>query len=147
MCGPTAPARGTPRQAAVMLGVGSLLTVRGRVLLTGQVLSSVSANNLKKCFILLLNQFGPGTPNSTRKLTNTWNILFPFVIIFLFLISDDTQHYFQVSNMVIRHLFFIKILFIYVLERGREGEREGEKLTVWLPLTHWAPGPQPRHVP
>ena len=38
--------------------------------------------------------------------------------------------------MVIRHLFFIKILFIYVLERGREGEREGEKLTVWLPLTH-----------
>ena len=24
-------------------------------------------------------------------------------------------------------LYFLKILFIYVLERGREGEREGEK--------------------
>ena len=50
---------------------------------------------------------------------------------------------------------FLKILFIYFRQRGREKwRREGEMerhLNVWLPVTHpllgtW-PGPQPRHVP
>ena len=45
---------------------------------------------------------------------------------------------------------FFKILFIYFLEKGREGEREGEKHQMCGCLTytpHRGPGPQPRHVP
>ena len=47
-------------------------------------------------------------------------------------------------------------MILFILERGREGEREGEKqwsardtLIDRLPLTrpNWGPGPQPRHVP
>ena len=47
------------------------------------------------------------------------------------------------------HLFFKRIYLFIFRERGREGEREGEKLNVRLPLAHphWGPGPQPRHVP
>ena len=45
-------------------------------------------------------------------------------------------------------LFFLKILFIYFKQRGREGEREGEKyLCGCLSCTpYWGPGLQPRHV-
>ena len=41
---------------------------------------------------------------------------------------------------------FLKILFIYFLERGREREREGEKHQ-WGVASGWGPGLQPRHVP
>ena len=46
-------------------------------------------------------------------------------------------------------LFFKKILFIYFLERGREGERgrETSMCICLLPIPYWGPGPQSRHVP
>ena len=47
-----------------------------------------------------------------------------------------------------RLFFFLKILFIYFRQMGREEERE-RNISVWLPLAppNWGPGPQPRHVP
>ena len=45
-------------------------------------------------------------------------------------------------------VFFFKD-FIYFRERGREGEKEGEKPQSILCVLHtpcWGPGPQPRHV-
>ena len=45
--------------------------------------------------------------------------------------------------------FFLKILFIF-RERGREGEREGEKHQYVVPSQappHWGPDLQPKHVP
>ena len=45
--------------------------------------------------------------------------------------------------------FLIKILFIYY-QRGKEGEREGEKhqcVVASHTLSTWGPGPQPRQVP
>ena len=31
-------------------------------------------------------------------------------------------------------MLFLKILFTYFKERGREGERDGENINVWVPL-------------
>ena len=38
---------------------------------------------------------------------------------------------------------FILFFILFILERGREGEREEEKLNVWLPLMHPLPGTWP----
>ena len=51
--------------------------------------------------------------------------------------------------------YFLRIYLFSFRERGREGEREGEKhrcvRDTWIScLSHnpnWGPGPQPRHVP
>ena len=48
-------------------------------------------------------------------------------------------------------IYFLRFyLFIY-RERGRKGEREGEKhqcvVASQAPPLHWGPGLQPRHVP
>ena len=50
--------------------------------------------------------------------------------------------------------FFLKnLLFTYFLERGREGEGDGEKHECVVafhapcPPHHWGPGLQSRHVP
>ena len=50
-------------------------------------------------------------------------------------------------------LFKIFIYLFIIRERGREGEREGEKHQCMVASqvphhpAHWRPGPQPRHVP
>ena len=51
-------------------------------------------------------------------------------------------------------LFFLRFNLFIFRQWGREGEREGEKHQCVVashlpapPLTHWGPGPQPRHVP
>ena len=47
------------------------------------------------------------------------------------------------------YFYFLKILFIYFLERGREGGR-GREVSVCGCLLHapyWGPVPQPRHAP
>ena len=53
--------------------------------------------------------------------------------------------------------FFLKILFIYFLDRGGVGRKRGRETSMcerninWLPLafspTNWGLGPQPRYVP
>ena len=48
-------------------------------------------------------------------------------------------------------LFLLDFIYLFIFrERGREGEREGEKhlcvVASYTPHT-WGPGPQPRHVP
>lgn len=57
--------------------------VRGEALPICQTLGSVSAIIKTKDCILLLNHVEPETTNSTRKLTNEWNILFSFYYIFI----------------------------------------------------------------
>ena len=59
---------------------------------------------------------------------------------------------FTSTNKLFILMCFKKILFIYFRQRGKEGEREGEKHQrvvashTFPPLGTW-PGPQPRHVP
>ena len=46
--------------------------------------------------------------------------------------------------------FFLEIFIYLFLERGSEGEREGEKRQCVLAShapPYWGPGPQPKHVP
>ena len=46
--------------------------------------------------------------------------------------------------------FFLKFYLFNFRERGREGEREGEKhqyVVSSLHIPYWEPGPQPMHVP
>ena len=55
---------------------------------------------------------------------------------------------FQPAPLTPEHDLFATIMYLFLRERGREREREGN-INVWLPLMwpHWGPGPQHRHVP
>ena len=60
-------------------------------------------------------------------------------ILFLWYLSHFERNYIS---------FFLRFYLFIFRERGREGERKGEK-HVWLPLVHPLLGtlPIPRHVP
>ena len=61
-----------------------------------------------------------------------------------------------VDISMIFFFFYFKIFYLFTFtERGREGEREGEKhqrvrdtsISYLSSVPNWGPGPQPRHVP
>ena len=69
-------------------------------------------------------------------------------------VSSSKHHWGSLCKL--RHFICLFILFIFVKvlfnfrERGREGEKEGEKhqyVVVFPSAPYWGPGPQPRHVP
>ena len=62
------------------------------------------------------------------------------------IVFTDGKIQFQLSPCL--SINFLKILFIF-RDRGREGEKEGEKhqYVVISRTPYWKPGPQPRHVP
>ena len=45
---------------------------------------------------------------------------------------------------LVNHTFFKDFIYLFIFrQRGREGEREGKKHHVWLPLLHPPPGTWP----